>query len=186
MVPVFFAGPPPPRSIRCIRCQHSWIGRLNGTLLQPWALYLWLPNEKNPASLFVIRVEIRSLRYDHIGAFTDMAGACLLVRRFFQFRLPNGGRPPLGGWKNSPSNLEPIENTQRPIGLALVRPVPYTGRRKEVPMTDLKKRILETLGRLAFYVAPQLFRKPYTEQLSSTTVTETRKTQKTRKTKQRP
>ena len=35
-------------------------------------------------------------------------------------------------------------------------------------MTDLKKRILETLGRLAFYAAPQLFGKPYTEQLSST------------------
>jgi len=53
-------------------------------------------------------------------------------------------------------------------------------------MTELKKRILKTLVRLILYVAPQLLAKPYSERLSSTTVTETRKTQKTQRTKRRP
>jgi len=66
-------------------------------------------------------------------------------------------------------------------------PFPKQGRnRKEAPMTEWKKRILKTLIRLGLYVASQVLGKPYSEQLSSTTVTETRKTQKTQRTKQRP
>jgi len=53
-------------------------------------------------------------------------------------------------------------------------------------MTEWKKRILKTLIRLGLYVASQVLGKPYSEKLSSTTVTETRKTQKTQRTKQRP